>query len=177
MPKRSLKGSLVRFDRKPIDPHDLIGFALEWADELTLLQVVNADRMEPNGYCVIRNNDVRRWEPLGPETFMGRALRLKGIAPVFLDSLSLQSWPNLLEAAGRSFPLITLRREVMNPNVCYIGRVQSMTEKVVALKEIDPDARWEGIRRYRFRDLTKVDFGGGYEAALMLVAVEKKRRR
>jgi hypothetical protein len=52
-----------------------------------------------------------------------------------------------------------------------------MAEKIVTLKKIDPDARWGDTKRYRFRDLTKVDFGGGYEEALMLVAAGNKRKR
>ena len=52
-----------------------------------------------------------------------------------------------------------------------------MAEEAVALKKIDPDARWGDTKRYRFRDLTKVDFGGGYEQGLALVAEDNRRRR
>jgi hypothetical protein len=48
MAKRSLKGRLVEFDRRPIDPHPLVGFALDWTEDLTLLHLLNTDRMELN---------------------------------------------------------------------------------------------------------------------------------
>ncbi len=176
MAKPSLRGRLIEFDRKPIDPYALRGFALDWTDDLTLMQEVNTDRMELNGYSVIRNEDVRRWR-LEPKTFIERALKLKGVAPTPLDGVSLASWRNVLETAGRLFPLVTLRREKINPRVCYIGCVRSMTEKVVTLTKIDPDARWGDTKRYRFSDLTKVDFGGGYEDALAMVATDNKRKR
>jgi hypothetical protein len=160
MAKLEREGRLVEFDRKPLDLNKLVGFVLQFTDELTLLQPVDFDRMELNGYSVIRNKDVQGWRPVGPETCTGRVLKLKGIGPEPLEGLDLSSWRELLTSAGDLFPLLTLHREKLNPRVCYVGRVSSMTEKVVALKEIDPDARWRETKRYRFRDLTKVDFGG-----------------
>ena len=85
-----LKGHLVAFDRNPLDPHLLEGFALAWSDDLTLLQVVNTDRMETNGYSVfVRNVDVRRWRPLGHQTFIARAIAMKGVKPAFLETVAL----------------------------------------------------------------------------------------
>jgi hypothetical protein len=91
-----LKGHLVAFDRNPIDPHLLEGFALAWSDDLTLLQVVNTDRMETNGYSVIRNVDVRRWRPLGHQTFIARAIAMKGVKPAFLETVALGNWREVL---------------------------------------------------------------------------------
>jgi hypothetical protein len=105
MARPPLKGHLIAFDRNPIDPHRLEGFALAWSDDLTLLQVVNPDRMETNGYSVIRNADVRRWRPLGRETFMARALALKGVRPTFVETVALGNWPQVLKTAvKRSIP-------------------------------------------------------------------------
>lgn len=154
----------------------LRGFVLEWTDELTLVNVV-ADEMDLDGYSVIRNKDIRRWRPLDRKSFIGRALKLKELAPVSPDGLSLGTWPDVLESAGKIFPLLTIHREKINPRVCYIGRVSSLTEKVVTLRKIDPDARWGDTKRYRLCDLTKIDFGGRYEEALALVAADNRRRR
>jgi len=176
MTKLEREGRLVEFDRKPLDLNKLVGFVLQLTDALTLVQPVDFNRMELNGYSVIRNKDVHRWRPVGPETCTGRVLKLKGICPEPLKGLDLSSWRELLASAASLFPLLTLHREKLNPRVCYVGRVSSMTEKVVALKKIDPDARWGDTKRYRFRDLTKVDFGGGYEQALALVAADNRRR-
>ena len=96
---------------------------------------------------------------------------------LFRSAVSLAGWREVLETAGALFPLLVLHREKINPRVCLVGRVRSMTEKVLSLKEIDTDALWRETNRYRFRDLTKVDFGGGYEEALALVAADNKRKR
>jgi hypothetical protein len=164
----------VEFDRKATDPHNVIGFALDWSDDLTLVHVLNSDRMELNGYSVIRNPDVRRWRPLGASGFISRALN---IGPIYPDGISVTNWRDLLESACQRFSLLTLHREMVNPRVCYVGRVISVTERIVTLKKIDADARWGERKRYRLHDLTKVDFGGGYEEALAIVAAEYKRKR
>jgi hypothetical protein len=68
----------------------------------------------------------------------------------------------------------------MDPSVCYIGTVASLTEKTVTMRMIDPDARWADAKRLRFENLTKVEFGGGYEEALAMVAKDRtkgKKRR
>jgi hypothetical protein len=41
--------------------------------------------------------------------------------------------------------------------------------------DIDPDANWDRSYRRKISDLTKVDFGGGYEDALWRVAKKENR--
>lgn len=178
MAKPSLKGSLVEFDRKPIDPYEILGFVLDWSRDLTLLHVLNTHRMELNGYAVIRNSDVRRWRSV--QSFVARARTLKGIKPAPLDGISLANWRGILDTASKQFSLLTIHREAMDPSVCYIGTVASLTEKTVTMRMIDPDARWADAKRLRFENLTKVEFGGGYEEALAMVAKDRtkgKKRR
>ncbi len=55
---------LLEFDRRPIDRHHLIGFALSWNSELTLIQPLENNQFLLNGYTVFRNSDVKRCRPL-----------------------------------------------------------------------------------------------------------------
>ena len=64
----------------------------------------------------------------------------------------------------------------MDDDVCFIGKVAKLTDKTVTLEEIDPAARWEGVRRFRFADITQVGFGGAYEESLWLVAEDEKAK-
>jgi len=160
----------VEFDRKPIDKELLRGFVLEFSEQLTLLSPLDDERFELNGYTVIRNSDVRRWRSVGEDSFCIRALRLKGVWPVRRRGLSLASWPDLLKSANDLFPLITVSRERIDKNACQIGRILSMNRVSFQLEEIDTDASWNGHRRYKFNDVTRVDFGGGYVDALARVA-------
>ena len=65
---------------------------------------------------------------------------------------------------------MTLHVEKTKPDVCYIGPVVSVTEKMVVIEDLDCNAEWSGLRRMRLADITKIDFGGGYEEALAKTA-------
>jgi hypothetical protein len=73
--------------------------------------------------------------------------------------------------------LFTIHQEWLDKEVCFIGRLAVRTATTFGLKEIDPDARWTRSRSYNFKDLTKVDFGGGYENALARLAATPPKRR
>jgi hypothetical protein len=79
----------------------------------------------------------------------------------------------LLLSAGMAFPLVTIHREQVDPNVRWIGRVQGVNRGRVSLLEIGPDAVWEDTpEEYRIREITRVNFGGDGENALHLVGGE-----
>jgi hypothetical protein len=75
----------------------------------------------------------------------------------------------LLLSAGRAFPLVTIHRERIDPEVCFIGSVQGIDRGRLSLLEIGPDANWEDSpEEYRVAEITCVNFGGDYENALHL---------
>ena len=161
---------IVEFDRGKLDPHSLRGFVLAYSETLTLLNVLTDDYFL-NGYTVIRNQDVVSYSAYdSPDYFLNRAVQLKGIKPKRAPKVNISDWPLLLKTANQLFPLITIHREVISADVCHIGTIQSMRVKTFSLFEIDADAEWEREHRYRFADVTKVDFAGGYEDALWRVA-------
>jgi hypothetical protein len=89
----------------------------------------------------------------------------------------LDSVQNLLLSAGRSFPLVTIHREQIEPDACWIGRVKGIKRGRVSLLEINPDARWDAHpTAYRLSEITRVNFGGDYENALHLVGGEPVAR-
>jgi hypothetical protein len=82
----------------------------------------------------------------------------------------VDSVQDLLGTASRAFPLITILRETVAPDVCHIGRVVAVSDSEVSLLEIGPDADWDDEpESYRTKEITRVDFGGVYEEALRLV--------
>jgi hypothetical protein len=73
-------------------------------------------------------------------------------------------------SANCAFPLVTIHREKIKPNVCWIGQVVQVRRGRLSLLEIGPDAKWdEEPTEYKVDEITRVDFGGGYEDALRLV--------
>jgi hypothetical protein len=162
---------IVRIDRSPEIEDEMDGYVVGVSELFVMLHVLDPDVMNLNGYIVLRREDIRRYRIRDDgEFFLHRALKLKGIEPVLQPQINLLDFPELLASANERFPLITIHREIMNPETCFIGRVQKQTDKTVTLEEISPAAKWERTRRYNFKDITRIDFGGGYEEALALVA-------
>ncbi len=101
---------------------------------------------------------------------MEAALRKRGERRPRKPRVSVASIEDLLLSAGRAFPLVTIHREQVDPDVCWIGRVLGVNRGRVSLLKIDPDAKWEDApTEYRLSEITRVDFGGDYEGALHLV--------
>jgi hypothetical protein len=172
---------LVRFRRKPLDSSSTYGFLLACSDTLTLLHLLDTATFTLNGYSVIRNKDVSLYAVYDrPDYYFdSRVLRLKGIKPEARPEISVENLPDLLTSIDKHYPLTTIYREKLNDGICFIGRLAGITAKTFTLFEVDDCAEWIGSHRYRFADITRVDFGGGYEEALALVARPdlKKRRK
>jgi hypothetical protein len=132
-----------------------------------------ADTIVLDGYVAVRLTDVVEVEDRGgPESFVGRALAIRGEWPPTPPpgTVPLDDVGPLLAAAAERSPLVTIHVERRYPEFCYIGRPIRIGRRVLRLHEILPDAEWEeDIRRYRLDDVTRIDWGGGYEEALHAV--------
>jgi hypothetical protein len=70
---------------------------------------------------------------------------------------------------------VTVYRERVKPDTCIIGKVVDISESHLHFLEIGPDAVWEEKpSKTRLSDITRVQFGGGYEEALHLVGGNPK---
>src|SRR3979409_8567 len=102
---------------------------------------------------LIRNQDVVSYSAYDrPDYFLNRAVQLKGIKPKRARKVNISDWPLLLKTANQLFSLIPIHRELISPDVCHIGTIQSMGAKTFTLFEIDSDAEWDREHRYRFAD-------------------------
>lgn len=168
------KTHIVEFDRTPEIKERLEGYVVDMTDLFLMLHVIDPNYISLNGYIVLRSDDIRRYRVRDDKNFfLNRAFKLKNIHPIPKPEIDLSSFPSLLASANRAYPLINIQRETMDPDICFIGKIEKMSNKTVTLKEIDPAARWERIRRYRLEDITRIEFGGGYEESLALVAAHE----
>jgi hypothetical protein len=134
-----------------------------------LLALVS-DRIRFDGFECFRCGDVRNLRPDLYAAFVETALRKRPELKPKKPRVNVGSIEELLLSAGRAFPLITIHREEVDPEVCWIGRVQGIDRGRVSLLEIGPDAKWEDSpEEYRVAEITRVNFGGDYEVALHLV--------
>ena len=71
---------------------------------------------------------------------------------------------------------MTVQREQVDPDVCWIGRILRVELGRVSLLEITPDATWEEKpESYRLSEITRVSFGADYESALHLVGGDPRQ--
>lgn len=128
-----------------------------------------------DGFECVRVEDVRSVRQDSSEGFLEALLAKRRERKPRLPRVSLRSTASLLHSAGRVFPLVTIHTERNHPNECHVGRVQSANAVWLKLLHISPEAKWE--RRptiLRVGQITRIDFGDGYSAALHLVGGDPK---
>jgi hypothetical protein len=159
-----------RFEHSPVR-----GYVFDVGPKLFLVAVVS-DRIWFDGFECFRVVDVRDLRPDPYRAFAESALRKRGERVPKKPRVSVASIEELLLSASREFPLVTIERERVDPDVCWIGRVLSVERGRVSLLEITPDATWEEKpESYRLSEITRVSFGADYETALHLVGGEPPR--
>jgi len=104
---------------------------------------------------------------------MYQALRIRREVPRWLDHFPLNSSAALFQAVAAEFPLVAIHTELLDPNRCWIGRVEKTTRQVLTIQKLSPSAQWIESQKFPFRDITKFDFGGYYERALWEVVTNR----
>lgn len=161
--------TLVKF-WSPFEPGSTQGYVLDIGPRFFLLGFVD-DNIRFNGFQCMRLSDLRRLRVPDPYAeFIVAALRKRGEIIRKKPRVSLNSLPELLKSANRLFPLVTIQQQRVKPDTCEIGCVVDITKSHVFLLEIGPDATWDDKpTEIPLREITRVDFGGGYEDALHIV--------
>jgi len=162
---------LVEFKRGSKGMCKAAGFVAAFSDRLILLHRLDWDTFRLNGYEVIMADDVSHHRVFdSPKYWQYRAAKLFRHAPKSPKGFLLGSLQDFLKSNLKKNRLVTLHVENTKPDVCYIGPVVSVTEKTVSIEDLNCNAEWSGLRRLRLMDVTKIDFGGGYEEALAKTA-------
>jgi hypothetical protein len=161
---------LLEFDRKPIEREVLRGFAIGWSAQLTLVQILDCNAFQLDGYVVIRRSEFRRWRNVLEDDFLARAARLQKLRPSKPDGVNIASMREAVASAGAAFPLITIHCERIDKGACYVGRVLLTGPRDVTILYISPQAQWKGAESYSLRDVTLLGFGGVYGGLLARMA-------
>ena len=163
-------GRVVSLDRSAFEHDDEIGYVVAMGEELFLFLRVS-DSIHFDGASVLRIADVSDVDvPHEHEEFVESALRMRGEAVDEPPEIDLTNWSTAVRSAGRLHEVVTLHAEEEDAGICQIGHIRSVSEDEIALVEIDPDADWyEEPSTIQIQDLTRIDVGGSYEEALVLV--------
>ena len=167
------KRTLVRFESQ-FDHSSVRGYVLDVGPQFFLVAVVS-DRIWFDGFECFRVGDVRDLRPDPHGAFVESALQIRGEQIPVKARVSLASIEELLLSASREAPLVVVHCEEMDPEVCWIGRILSIKRGRLSLLGISPEAQWhEEPDTFRLDQVTRVSFGGDYEAALHLVGGDPK---
>jgi hypothetical protein len=172
----ALNHQLVVLFSSAYEPGWVDGFVLDIGPKFFLLAVID-EYQKLNGFHCSRISEMRRLKVPAPYAdFVVAALRKRGQIIRKKPNINLSCLLEVLQTANRLFPLITIHREKTRPGICEIGRAVSINEDRLLLHEIGPDAIWdEELTSVPLREITRVEFGGGYEEALQLVGGKPKR--
>ena len=147
------------------------GIVQALGEELVAVALLD-DRVRMGGVDILRLASISDVELPAPHAdFYETALRLRGEVVPSPDDVDLSGWRGVLETVSGIAPLVVIHREEVEAEVCEVGQLLSLGSEDFELREIDPDADWyEEHTRIPYSELTRVGYGGDYEAALALVA-------
>jgi hypothetical protein len=154
------------------DGQPLRGFVAGSGRRWLLLQQAFESTLD--GYCALRHRDVTGAVVDRRSGTIVRALELRGERPAAVADVSfLGSTTALLAWAAAEVPVVAVHAERRWPVSCHFGTVASVDgdRKGFALRELDADAQWwPEPFSWRYRDLTRLEFGSRYANDLLAVA-------
>jgi len=162
------QGILIRLSRR-FEDTKIRGYVEGIGPQFVMVSLVS-DRLWFDGFECFRTTDIVHMEPDPYSAFAEAALRKRKQKRPRIPRIDLANTESLLLSAAQSFPLVTIHREEIDPEVCWIGRVLSVTRGRVSLLEINPDATWDNEpNEYALKGITCVGFAADYEDALHAV--------
>ncbi len=106
-----------------------------------------------------------------PECFEVKALKARSLWPPSAPELSLDDVVKAVDSASAATAMVSVFDEFDRPAACWIGDVTSLDDSKLHLLEVNTRGGWaRKPRTFDPADVTRIDFGGGYEEALSLVA-------
>ena len=166
---------LVEIERRPKALAKVSGFVVSFSDELVLLHMLDWESFRLNGYIAIRQQDIRAYRFFDKTAYWQcRAVKHFRLRPILPKGITTATLPDLLNSLAKHFPLIMFYPERTKPDVCYIGPILSFTPRTITIDDLDCNAEWSGPRKLKLKDITRIEVGGGYEAALARTAPRRR---
>jgi hypothetical protein len=157
--------SIMRIHRSRIDKRTLEAFVLQWNDDWTLLQTVS-DRIDLDGYDLVRTRDISKVEISPESAFYQRSLIHRGqgfVKPLWISLLPL---PDMMLSICRLYDAVMIERENVAASP-VVGFIQKLADDVFCIRRLLSNATWKADRyRYKYVDVTRLTFGRARETLL-----------
>jgi hypothetical protein len=169
--------TLVELCRRPKIQERIAGFVVGFSNELLLLHRLDWATFTLDGYIILRDSDVKNKRFFTRDSYwQSKAIQKLMLRPKALTGLTLNSLPEAINSISEQFPLISVESEIVRSDVAYIGVPLKFTPKLLVLDDLNCNAEWSGPRNLPLSQITRVDFGGGYERALAATAPKRNRK-
>ena len=173
--KKHVGKNLFQVERRPRSLSRVTGFVAGLSESLMLFHQFDWDTFSLNGYSVIPIADASDYRTFDRKKYwQHRAAQLRELKPIIPDAVSLIDWRELFESVAVRFPLVVVHTERKRPGVCYVGEVLDVSDSALKIHDLDCNCEWQKPRRFKFSDITMIEFGDGYSAALAATAPKRK---
>ena len=160
------QGSLIDLKREGVERGFIRGFVAALSADHVVLSLVD-DLCNFNGTSILEVDHVSfvRWDTEVLQAW-ARVLQESPSSPASVRHVDLSSWESVVRSVVGQEKVVTLHRERIDDSTCYIGTNIRIEGESVQADEISVEGTIDGYFSLRLGDLTKLDFGGGYELAL-----------
>ncbi|WP_160136063.1 hypothetical protein [Chryseobacterium sp. c4a] len=158
---------IIEFEDKESEKGILINYSKDW-----ILLKSNPVDFILDGYCAVKNHNIKNISTNDETEFIEKAMKLKGVSvDKKIQKLPLQSFDSIIDNVNKNFGIFSLFKK--KDNVMYPGKLKKLTEKKIVLTWIDLNANWTGNREFMKDKVRKIDFDTDYLISLKLLAENK----
>jgi hypothetical protein len=158
----------VKFsDRK----NPVAGFVIDSNEDWTLLKYNTADYVM-DGYIIYRHKNIEGIRREEEEKFREKVIKLKGLAPSPKEKTPLTDLPAILKYLTKKFGVFQFYTK--SEKACYLGRVNSIDDKILVLDFLNPKGKWDGKMKFKLNEIREIEFDTDYINSLKLVSKTKK---
>lgn len=155
--------NMLALYRDELCAEDYAGIPVAVEDQLLVLQKENNFTLD--GYAVLRTGDITLVEQVDESAFCRRAFTGEGVyESVAAPGFPCRDWRSLLSGIKSRFGGWLLAQcEGDEDPICYVGRIVSVDERYLTLRQVDADGSWHADSvTLPLDDLTLVCFGDRY---------------
>jgi hypothetical protein len=166
--------ALVEFCRRPKIQEQIAGFVVGFSESLLLLHRLDWNTFTLDGYTILRNKDVKRYRAFTRSSYWpAKAIEKFKLQPKSPPTIPLSNWPEAISGISKFFPIMHVECEIAFPDECQIGVPLELTKKLLLLDPLSFSSEWTGPWSIKLDQITRIDFGGGYERALTATAPKR----
>lgn len=136
-------GQAIEIRRAPLNPYSTVAFVIALGNDLVLLHVVTD--FDPDGFQIVRIEDITSIEYRGFEKFHERVLRAEGlindIRPPF--KMDLSDWKSAIGAIKDHSRIVIIEDEDPDDELFLIGKAKRLNSQTLSIRQFDAAGRWE----------------------------------